>query len=281
MLLAISSLYAKRGVLWDSYQRHYGKNGDPVLVWQAPTLDMSPTVDGKLIAEAFEADVVIAASEYGAEFRSDLESSISAETVAANLVPGRAALPPAETTKYHGFCDPSVGSRDTMTLAIAHAEKSRVVLDCVVERRPPFSPEAVVKEFAPTLTQYGVSKVVGDRYAGEWPREQIRRHGIAYEPSQRTKSELYAEILPLLNSRRAELLGNPRLIPQLLRLERRTSRRGRDSIDHPPNSTDDVINASTGALAAATAKEAGCFLNSAKPFPTMRSSINSAKARWE
>jgi len=38
-----------------------------------------------------------------------------------------------------------------MTLGIAHAERQRAVLDCVVERRPPFSPDAVAKEFAATL----------------------------------------------------------------------------------------------------------------------------------
>jgi hypothetical protein len=43
--------------------------------------------------------------------------------------------------------------------------------------------------------------VQGDRYAGEWPPEQFSRNGIAYEPSELTKSEIYGELLPLLNSR--------------------------------------------------------------------------------
>jgi hypothetical protein len=44
------------------------------------------------------------------------------------------------------------------------------------------------------------------------------------------------------------LLDNQRLISQLLSLERRTARGGRDSIDHPPGARDDVINAASGAL---------------------------------
>ena len=154
---------------------------------------------------------------------------------------------------YRGFTDPSGGSGgDSFTLAIAHAEVrggARVaVLDVVREQRPPFSPEATVAEFARVLRAYRVTTVAGDRYAGEWPGEQFRKHGVAYEPSERTKSELYAELLPLLNSGRVELLDHPRLLAQLASLERRTARGGRDSIDHAPGGHDDLANAAAGAL---------------------------------
>ena len=48
------------------------------------------------------------------------------------------------------------------------------------EARPPFSPDAVVHGFAALLKSYRVGRVTGDRYAGEFPRELFRRHGIAY-----------------------------------------------------------------------------------------------------
>jgi hypothetical protein len=38
-----------------------------------------------------------------------------------------------------------------MTLGIAHAESEHAVLDLVRKRKPPFSPEAVVTEFAEDL----------------------------------------------------------------------------------------------------------------------------------
>ena len=85
-------------------------------------------------------------------------------------------------------CDPSGGSRDSFTCAIAHAESDRVILDCVRERRPPFSPEAVCAEFAEVIKSYGLREVVGDRYAGEWPREQFRKHGIHYQLAPMPKS---------------------------------------------------------------------------------------------
>jgi hypothetical protein len=37
-------------------------------------------------------------------------------------------------------------------------------------------------------------------------------------------------------------LDHPRLINQLIGLERRTARGGRDSIDHPPGAHDDLAN---------------------------------------
>jgi hypothetical protein len=84
--------------------------------------------------------------------------------------------------RYHAFVDPSGGSNDAMTLAIAHKEGNTVILDMVRERRPPFSPEAVVEEFAKELKNYRITTVIGDRYAGEWPRERFRLHGVNYEP---------------------------------------------------------------------------------------------------
>jgi hypothetical protein len=38
------------------------------------------------------------------------------------------------------------------------------------------------------------------------------------------------------------------MIGQLVSLERRTARGGRDSIDHPPGAHDDVANAAAGVL---------------------------------
>jgi hypothetical protein len=76
-----------------------------------------------------------------------------------------------------------------MTLAIAHLDKSseKLVLDCIRERRAPFSPEDVVTEFAGVLKEYRISTVRGDRYAGEWPRERFQVHGIKYRPSDLAK----------------------------------------------------------------------------------------------
>lgn len=135
-----------------------------------------------------------------------------------------------------------------MTLAIAHEEAKTAVLDVILEQKPPFSPKAVVANFAAVLKEYSITSIIGDRYAGEWPREVFRGHGIVYEPAARPKSDLYRDLLPLLNSGRVELLEDERLITQIVGLERRTGRNGKDSIDHALGAHDDLVNSVAGAL---------------------------------
>ena len=97
-----------------------------------------------------------------------------------------------------------------------------------------------------------VTRAHGDRYAGEWPREQFRKHGINYVPSEHSKSELYLNLLPLVNSRAVDLLDDDRMVRQLVGLERRTSRGGSDRIDHTPGAHDDFANAAAGAIVLAS-----------------------------
>lgn len=146
------------------------------------------------------------------------------------------------------MCDPSGGSADSMTLAIAHRQDGVAVLDAVREVRPPFSPESVVTDFCALLKTYRLHEVTGDRYAGEWPRERFREHGVSYKLSEKTASEIFTNCLPLLNSKKVELLDVPRLAVQLCNLERRTARAGRDSISHPGGGHDDIAVSACGAL---------------------------------
>lgn len=249
MIIGISSPYARKGLLWQKYHRHFGKEGD-VLVVQAPTWVMNPTVpqSSDLIIDAFEEDPEHAAAEFGAKFRNDIADFISREAVTACIEEGTRERPPRRECRYIGFVDPSGGSADSMTMAIAHKEGDTAILDLVREVKPPFSPEAVVAEFAAVLKTYRISRVEGDRYAGEWVREPFRNDGIFYDPAARPKSDLYRDLLPMINSRAADLLDNDRIVSQLCGLERRVGRSGKDSIDHAPNAHDDVANAVAGAL---------------------------------
>jgi hypothetical protein len=128
------------------------------------------------------------------------------------------------------------------------------VLDLVREVRPPFSPETVCTEFATAIRAYGLSEAIGDRWGGQFPVEAMRKLGIRVRPSERTKSDIYRELVPLVNSGRVELLDHPRLLAQLAALERRTARGGKDSIDHPPGSHDDLANVAAGSLVLAAAR---------------------------
>ncbi|MCJ2023536.1 hypothetical protein [Methylobacterium sp. J-067] len=248
MMLCASSPYARRGALYDAFQRYHGKDDAPALVWRAATRTMNPSVPQRVIDEALERDLPSASAEYLAEFRSDVETFVSREVVEAAIPRGVVERAPLPGLAYYGFTDPSGGASDSMTLAISHQEDGCAVLDAVRERKAPFSPETVVAEFSDLLKRYSLGKVVGDRYGGEWPRESFQRHGITYEPSEKTKSQIYTDLLPRLNSGEVDLLDVPVLTGQLITLERRTARGGRDSIDHAPGAHDDVANAVAGSL---------------------------------
>ncbi len=156
--------------------------------------------------------------------------------------------------RYAAFTDPSGGRGDSFTLAIAHNARNTSVLDCLYERRAPFNPSVVVSEIATLLRSYGVGEVTGDRYAANWVTEGFANEGITYRQAERDRSAVYLDALPLFTAGRARLLDNDRLAHQLVSLERRTSRNGRDRVDHPPGGADDLANAAAGALVLAASE---------------------------
>jgi hypothetical protein len=246
-LLCASSAYARRGALWNAFERWHGKEDAPVLVWRAGTRTMNATVPQKFIDDERERDPARASGEYDAEFRADIAKLLSREAIMACVETGTFERPPDRSHSYFGFVDPAGGSGgDSFTMAIGHKQGTTAILDLIRERPPPFSPEATVAELASTLKQYRVSMVTGDRYAGDWPAEQFRKNGIHLEPSDKTKSEIYGDAVAVINSGAVDLLDHPRLIAQLSNLERRTRAGGRDQIDHPPGGHDDVANAAMG-----------------------------------
>lgn len=258
-LIALSSPYARRGALWDHYSKHYGKPSD-ILVAQAASRSMNPTLPEKIIKLALERDPAAAGAEYLAQFRSDVETFVQIEAIEACTVRGRLELPPITGVSYSAFVDPSGGSKDAFTLAIAHRHDDIMVIDAIRAIKPPFSPAIVVDEFAQLLKSYRITEVTGDRYGGEFPRELFRKAGINYKLSDRTKSELYRDLLPLLNSGRVELPDSKQLQAELLGLERRTARGGRDSIDHAPGQHDDLVNAMAGAVLKANQPKQSFFI---------------------
>jgi hypothetical protein len=117
MLLMMSSPHARRGPLWQSYNRYFGKDDAPTLVWKAPTRRMNPAVSQQFIDDSYAEDAARAGAEFGAEFRTDVEAFISREVIDAVVVPSRRELPPRQDVTFHGFLDPSGGSSDSMTLS--------------------------------------------------------------------------------------------------------------------------------------------------------------------
>lgn len=254
LLLIISSPYRQQGELWRLYDKHFGRNGSKVLVWQADTKTMNPSVPDDVIADAYDEDPAAAAAEYGAQFRTDLSDFLSEATVRACVDAGVTLRERLHGVTYRAFVDASGGSgKDSMTLAIGHTDRLGLgpvhVLDVLIEKRPPFSPDVVVNEFVQMCRAYGVTAVYGDRYGGKFVQEPFTRLGVRYIPVTEDRSTLYLATLPLFNSGRLRLLDQARLVSQFTALERRTTPNGVDKVDHPRNGHDDVANAAAGVLA--------------------------------
>jgi hypothetical protein len=252
MLIGISSPHRRAGLLFKKHQASFGRDDPNVLVIVAPTVRLNPTIDASAIARARDMDPDAARSEWDAQFRDDISDFLTRVAVEA-CVEDEVHERPVDLGKHYvGFCDPSGGSSDSMTLAIAHKEGTTSILDAVREIRPPFNPESVVAEFATLCRVYRVSSIEGDRYAGEWVASAFRNKGIHYGHSTKSRSEIYLDALPEINSHSFRLLDNEVLINQLCALERRPLRGGRDAIDHPPGGHDDLANAAMGALVLAS-----------------------------
>jgi hypothetical protein len=71
---------------------------------------------------------------------------------------------------------------------------------------------------------------------------------VGYRRAEHPKSVLYLEGLPLFTRGQVSIPDHPALIRELRLLERRVSRVGRDTVDHPSAGSDDHANVLIGAL---------------------------------
>ncbi|MBT9490727.1 MAG: hypothetical protein IV093_24745, partial [Rubrivivax sp.] len=109
-LMVISSPYAKRGELYSTFRRDYGQEGDPrILVAKGPSRAFNPLLSERVVARAYERDASVAASEYGGEFRNDLEAYVSRELVEACVDLDVRERPRSTAIRYSAFVDPSGG----------------------------------------------------------------------------------------------------------------------------------------------------------------------------
>jgi hypothetical protein len=140
--------------------------------------------------------------------------------------PVGAHLQPKKDTLYFGFGDMSGGSSDDATLAIAHREESRTIIDAVISQDGgvPINPRTAVRKFVRVLLSYGCCYVTGDDYAGSTFKHDFQSDGIPYRSCKLTTSELYENMEPVINAGEIELPDLPKLTEQLLILVIRGSR---------------------------------------------------------
>jgi len=143
-LVIITSPYAPKGYCYETWKRHWGNPNSKVLVWRAPTIVMNPLIDKSIIEQARAEDPAMAASEWDAQWREDVQTYLPREIVESVVVKGRFELLPQRNIAYSAFCDVSGGVHDDAALAVGHLEGETPIVDFAQRYKPPHSPQDVV-----------------------------------------------------------------------------------------------------------------------------------------
>ena len=166
-------------------------------------------------------------------------------TVERAIISGRQELPPQDGADYIAFVDMSGGSNDDATLAIAHWDGQKAVLDLLINQDAPvpFNPRLAVARFAVYCKRYRCREVHGDSYAGETFRHDFSDCRIDYVVEKKSRTDWYEDAEVAFNADQIELLDLAKLKRELLTIVRKGA-----SLDHPAGGHDDWANAAAGAL---------------------------------
>jgi hypothetical protein len=262
MLIVISSVYAAQGPFYEARRAHYGVDDPHVLYAVATSQQMNPTISDEFIAGEVERDPASAAAEYLSIERTDRESFLDAPLLDSNTRSEPRELSPAVHTpngahvRYVAGGDISGGRIDAGGLAVAHRDGQRVIIDFCRRYPAPHDPAVVARKVAADLAPYGLTQIYCDNYGAELARSIYAEAGLTLVSADVNRSEAYLHLLPLLTMGRIELPPEPRLRQELLGLERRTARSGKDSVDHRPGAHDDLANSVALAAWAASRRRA-------------------------
>jgi hypothetical protein len=270
--IVISSVHRRAGLLHDKFAKHFGQDDDDTLVVLGTSLQFNPTLDAGEIERQLALDPEKAGAEYLSHWRDDLTNFLDRQLVEAAIDRGIVTRPPKTGISYVAFADPSGGRGDSFTAAVGHREGNLLVVDALFEQRSPFDSDATIDSVAGLLKSYGVSAVRGDDFGADLCVAAFRRRGITYRnlklgdaeghQGRLNRSEIYLNSVGLFTAARVRLPDNPRLVHQLISLERRASRSsGHDSVDHPAGGHDDLANAACGCLVALAGKPAPFILS--------------------
>lgn len=258
--IIISSVHRRAGLLYDKYAKHFGKDDPDVLVVLGTSMQFNPTLDEAEIERQLVLDPEKAGAEYLSQWRDDLTNFLDRQLVEAAIEKGVITRQPVAQYGYVMFVDPSGGRGDSFTAAVGHREGMTAIVDAVYEKRPPFDSDQTIDEVAALAHTYNVHMVHGDDYGADLTVAAFRRRGITYtnlrigdvdgRQGKLNRSEIYLNSSGLFTAGRVKLPDNPRLVHQLINLERRAARSGHDTVDHPTGGHDDLANAACGCLVA-------------------------------
>lgn len=230
----ISSPYGPTGLLYQTYQKHYGNPGRTLVV-HAPTRALNPTFPQAQI-DAIRADQPdVAAREYDALWIDADTAYLSAVSVDACTRP----LPSVITTPGAGAVaamDPGTRA-NSWTLAVAwpesiaadagiNAQRFRAIVGGVWSwqgsKQTPLSPRDVLAEIGRLLAPYQVRKIHVDSWSFDAMQDHAMAAGLILAEHPATERDLpYQTLRALLGNGEVELPPDPVLRADLLSLRQR------------------------------------------------------------
>lgn len=248
-VIMISSPYAPSGAMYELYSKHFGNEDSSVLIWQADAPSMNPTLAADYV-ERMKDDPEAYESEVLGLFRRGLSMLFEEGALEAVTPRDVREVMPAGGRVYVAGAD-AAGGKGADSFAVAVASPlgdGAAALVAVRAWAPDFSTEVVVKEVADFLRTYGLTTVHADKWGGGLQDDLWQRYGIKRLDPPGNKSDIFLQLLPLVNSGKVSLLDDPALIREARGMERRTSPSGRDRVDHRRGGHDDRVNAAAIAL---------------------------------
>lgn len=259
-LIKISTPWMKSGILFQDYESSFGKDDPDLLVWQASSTLMNPSLRSSVLDRMRRRNPAMAAREFDAIFTDDLQAFLPQPWIDAAVMVGRfGSTPNLHQHSYFGVIDPTSAGSDTFTLAIGHPEMHGPDLivfqdyakGWVRPRSGTLDLEGtVVAEIAQVCQEFGVTYLISDRHAKGWVAQAFARHGIevisdddAYDNvTVPDKSGAYQELEIALSQGRVRILDHAETIRQLKLLEKSARPGGKVLIDSPRNAHDDYAN---------------------------------------
>jgi hypothetical protein len=255
-LIALSTCYMKAGWAWKTYEREWGNPKGRVLVWNGPSTLMNPTLPQSVVDAARDTDYQLYLSEFMGCWREPLDALFSRSQLDSLVVKDRIDAFPRKGVRYHCFVDMSGGRVDSATICITSRDKEskKVRIEFLKEYKPPFSPTYVIGRMVEILREWGIKSVTGDRFGSRFTSDSFSDRGIHYQPSDKSASELFLELLPVVSTGGIELPPDEVMLHQLSTLERRVRSGGKDLVEARKGLHDDVAVAVAGACYLANQK---------------------------
>ena len=249
-LIKISTPYMMKGEIYQDYKDFYGRANQDLIVFQGSTDLFNPTYSEKKLTKLKKRKPLTYRTEHEAFFRTDLSAMYDPAMIDRAVNSDRPLeIPYRKGVDYKCFVDVSGGGgRDHYSICCGHLENDKAIIDVVRSRAPKFNPDEVTSQYCDLVKDYGINKVYGDKFSGDWASNSWAKHNINYERSEKTKSELYLEAESPFNTQIVDLPDKELAITQLKNLIRKARSGGRDSVDIDSGQPEDEANVIAGVI---------------------------------